>query len=168
MSETLAQIKAKLREIVGGSVTIPLSCEVVSIQGTSCTVKIAGGLELPDVRLRATISNSTDELLITPKEGSKALVWSVTGTLEDLVLLKCDQIAKITYKQGDLEFGLDSATQKVTIKNNTTSLGDLMNELHDIITNLKVTTPSGPSTGVLPDTTASLLQFKTNFQQLLN
>ncbi len=168
MSGKLSDIKNSLREMMGVGFTAPISCEVVSVEDNSCTIKIAGGMELPDVRLMATINNDTDVLLITPKVGTKALVWSVTGDLNDLVLLKCDQIDNVRYKQGDLEFELDSQSKKVTIKNNTTSLGQLMQDLHDIITNLKVTTPAGPSTGVLPDTTASLLQFKTDFKQLLN
>ena len=101
-------IKSVLKGMIGTSYTQPITCEVVSIQGNSCTVKLESGLELTDVRLRATLAQGSDELLITPKQGSTALVWSVTGELDDLVLLKCDQIEKIGYKQDGLEFEINS------------------------------------------------------------
>jgi hypothetical protein len=164
----LTEIKRRLRELTGDVSTLPVSCEVVSVEGISCTVEVAGGLQIPDVRLRATLANGTDEMLIIPKKGSKALVWSVTGDLTDLVLVKIDQIESIAYKQDGLEIFIDSVAKKVTVKNDSISLKSLMQEVHDLIQNLKVTTPSGPSTGVLPDTTTALVQFKTNFQQLLN
>lgn len=163
-----ADIKRKLQEMMGGAINQPIQCEVKSVGGLACTVVLDDGMELSDVRLRATLKEDDNQLLITPKKGSKALVWSVDGTLNDLVLIKCDEIEKIEYKQEDLEVVIDSTDKKVTIKNNQASLKSLMQEIHDLITNLKVTTPAGPSTGVLPDTTASLVQFKTHFEGLLN
>ena len=128
----------------------------------------AGNLELPDVRLRATLNDGDDQLLITPKKGSKALLISMDGTLNDLALFKIDQVDKIEYKQDDFEFTLDSQSKKVTLKNNNVSLKSLMKELHDIISNLKVNTPAGPSVGILPDSQTALQQFNTHFNNLLN
>src|SRR5690554_6062142 len=145
-----SEIRKKLQEITRGDLTTPIQCEVVSVEGISCTVIIAGGLELSDVRLRATLAMGDNQLLITPKVGTKALVLSVDGTLNDLTLIKCDEVEKIEYIQDDLEVAIDSDSKKVTIKNNQVSLKSLFEEIHDLIMNLKVTTPAGPSTGVLP------------------
>lgn len=167
MSDALTSIKRSLQGMSNKDMTLPISCEVVSVEGLTCTVKIAGGMEIPDVRLRASTTAGSSELLVTPKVKSKALIWSVSGTLDDTVLLKCDQIETISYKENGFEFTIDSTTKKIDIKNDQTSLKQLMQSVHDLIQNIKVTTPSGPSTGVLPDTTAALLQFSTKFKSLL-
>lgn len=172
-SNDISEIKRLLREIVlksnnntiaGGQQVF--SGTVKSVEGTSCTLTI-DSLDLPDVRLRATLNDSNDELLITPKVGSYALAMTVTGNLDDLMIIKCDQIEKIEFKQSGLQVVIDSTDGKVSVKNNSVSLLDLYDAVFDIITNLKVTTPSGPSTGLLPDTVTSLTQFKTKYKQLL-
>jgi hypothetical protein len=168
MSDKAVQIKEILGKMSEKGHTLPITCEIVSVQGDSCTVKIEGGLELSDVRLRASIGSQSDELLITPKAGSKALVWSVTGTLDDLVLVKVDQIEKITYKQDGLELEIDSMSKKVSVKNNQVSMLDLFDSIFDIITNIKVNTPSGPSVGILPDTVQALAQFKQDYNNILS
>lgn len=163
-----AKIKESLNAMNGSVITNPISCEIVSVQGDSCTVKINGGLEIPDVRLRATLNTESDHLLITPKKGSKALVISVSGELDDLALFKIDKIEKIEYVQGNFKVSVDSTAGKVTVKSGNVSLKSLMSEIHDIITNLKVNTPSGPSVGILPDTVTSLNLFNTHINNLLN
>jgi hypothetical protein len=168
MSGQLGEIKKKIRELNGNQMTLPISCEIVKVDGISCTVKIAGGLEVPDVRLRASLVASDNSLVLTPKVGSKAMIWSVTGTLDDTILLKSDEYETLSYKQNGLEVLIDSKTKKVTIKNERVSLKSLMEELHDVISNLKVITPNGPSTALDPSSIASLLQFKTHISQLLN
>ena len=103
MSGQLSEIKKRIRELNGNSLTLPISCEVVKVDGISCTVKIAGGLEVPDVRLRASLVASDDSLVLTPKVGSKAMIWSVTGTLDDTILLKAAEYESIAYAQTGLE-----------------------------------------------------------------
>lgn len=161
-------IKRLLGSMNPKDLTKPISCVVKSVQGNTCTVIIAGDLEVSDVRLRATATSSGDELLVIPLEGSKALMLSITGTLDDLVLIKIDKVASIAYKQGELEIGIDSSTKKVMVKNAQTSLKDLMTQMHDIISNLVVLTPNGPSAGLHPNSVASLQQFSTAFNSLLN
>lgn len=166
----LLEIKKYLRSITGVDriQNVPLNCEITKVEGITCSVKIAGGLELTDVRLKATNEASSDYFVAYPKVGSKAIVISTTGELDDLMLLRVDEIEKIEWKQAGLEVIIDTQTGKVSVKNQQVSLIDLFDAVFNIITNLKVTTPAGPSTGILPDSVTSLTQFKTNFQNLLN
>lgn len=159
-------VKTLLKDILGTSITAPLTCTIQGVEDDTCTI-LLDDLELDDVRLKATIGQ-TGGLLLTPKVGSKALVISLTGTLDDLVLLRADSYSKIEFKENNLELVLDTATQKVKLKNQQVSLKDLFTSLHSIITNLKVNTAVGPSVGLLPDTITALTQLNTKINTLLD
>lgn len=160
-------IKQMLREIVGDMNNLPLSGEVVEVDSESCSLKLGSGLVLTDVRIRATIDGNSNFLKLIPKKGSKAVAISITGDLNDLILLRADEIEKIEFYQDSLVIEADSTDGKVSVRNENASLHDLMDSLFDIITNLKVNTPSGPSTGILPDSVQALADFKIKFKQLL-
>lgn len=170
----LTEIRRKLKELMGDRLSLPINCKVVSVEGNSCTVELNGGFQLADVRLMATVNDDNNQFLITPKIGSKALVFSVSGTLDDLVLLKCDQVAKMSYVQDGLEVVIDSSTGKVSVKNDLVSLKDLFVMVHDLIMNLKVMgvgVPPGSlftSNAIDPGTIASLTNLQMKFQSLLN
>lgn len=170
----IAEIKRRLQELMGDQLYLPISCKVVSVEGSSCTVELNDGFLLADVRLMATVNDENNHFLITPKVGTKALVWSVSGTLDDLVLLKCDQVAKISYVQNGLELSIDSESGKVSVKNSMVSLKDLLEMMQDLIMNLKVigtgVPPGSPFTSseLDPVTVTNLLAFKMKCQSLLN
>ncbi|WP_107039971.1 hypothetical protein [Brumimicrobium mesophilum] len=166
MSE-YAKIKELIRAIVGDMSNLPIFGTVTSVDSETCTIKLSSGLKIPDVRLRATVDGSTDFLKLIPKIGSKALVLSITGELDDLVMIKCDETEKIEYSQDGLIISIDSTDKKISIKNDTTSLHDIFDKLSALITNLKVNTPAGPSVGLLPDTIAELEVFETTYNSLL-
>lgn len=65
------------------------------IEGRSCTVEI-DGLEIPDVRMRASLTEEDEELLITPAIGSVVIAGSLSGDLGDLVILSVDRAERIT------------------------------------------------------------------------
>lgn len=67
---------------------------VRSVEGILCTVEV-GGLEIPDVRLRASESNRGEQMLLTPKVGSAVLLGSPTGDLSTLVVLSVDEVERI-------------------------------------------------------------------------
>lgn len=149
--------------------TLPLSlfnAEVKSVEGESCTVMV-GELELDEVRLKATINDEDNKIIVVPKVGSKVLIGSLSGDLADLSVLKIDEIEKIEYEQDGLSIEIDSVSKKVSVKNESTSLKDIMQELSDLLKQFKVNTPSGPSTNILPDTLTAIMQFETHFKQLL-
>lgn len=165
-----AEIKRLIREIAGTDAKsksmVVLVGEVVSIEAESCTVKI-DDLEIPDVRLKATINEASDYLLLKPKKGTMVMMISLTGQMDDLAVIRCDEVEFVEYKQNGLNVLIDSKDKKVSVKNDNVSLVDLFTQIKDIITNLKVLTPSGPSTGLLPDTVTALTQFTFKFKQLL-
>lgn len=72
---------------------------VQSVEGLSCTVLI-DGLAVPDVRLRATMTQEGEELLIRPALGSGAIVGSLTGELDQLVLLMVDKAEELILHGG--------------------------------------------------------------------
>lgn len=96
--DSYKELAQRLRSIQTQSVSL-LQGIVKSIEGTSCTVEIAG-LDIPDVRLRATLADTEAELLITPAVGSGVIVGSLSGDLTQLVVLSVDRADTITLHSG--------------------------------------------------------------------
>lgn len=168
MADKYANLRANVRALLP-AMPVPLFvCEVVAVKAETCTVKLEGGLELEDVRLRPTLAGAADKALSYPKEGSNVLVGSLTGSLEDLCVLAVDTAQKLEYSFGDLKVVIDGKTGKVKVSNNSTSAMQLFADLVAIIRGLKVNTPAGPSAGILPDTEAALQKFETAFKTLFN
>lgn len=162
---------AKLVNVLKEAVTKPqyvpvLMGEVKEVTGESCTVLI-DDLELTEVRLKATINESTNKILISPKLGSMVLIGSLTGDLKDLAVLRMDELEKIEYEQDGLKIAIDSTDKKIAIENEDISLLGLMEELISLLKAFKVFTPSGPSGAPLPFTLSKLDQFEKHVKQLL-
>ena len=162
-----AEIKKALVELIGANPNLPITATIVSVQNDTCTIKLLSELVLSDVRLKATISDDTDTLLLTPKIGSEVMVMSQTGKLSGLVIIKIDSVEKIQYKKGDFEFELDGTTGKVTLKKAGVNFGSLINSLIDTISAAQIITPSGPGT-INPVTQGLLTNIKTQFNLILN
>lgn len=162
-----------LKQAVGGNNNIPLIIgTVLSNQADSCTISHgatdeADPLELSDVRLKATIGNDDNYLIVFPKIGSSVVCGSITGDYEDLCVLKVDEIDHIEIVQNGLNIMIDANDQRVSVKNGTVGLYDLFASLGSILQNLKVYTPVGPSGTPLPDTIVAVQQFETDFKSLL-
>lgn len=165
--DVAAEIKKALIELIGANPNLPITATIISIENDTCTIKLLSELVLSDVRLRATISDDTDTLLITPKIGSEVIVISQTGKLSGLVVVKIDSVEKINYKKGDFEFELNGSTGKITLKKSGANFGSLINSLIDTISAAQIITPSGPGT-ISPTTQAQLAQIKTKFNLILN
>ncbi len=140
--------------------------EVKSVQGDTCTIFVVD-LELDGVCLNATGAEIQDKLIITPKVGTMALIGSISGDLRELVVLKVNEPEVITYTYGGLEVIIDSTDSKISIKNSGISLVDLFGSIMDIITNLTVSTPNGPSGTPLPPTIQAIQQFNVDMDKLL-
>lgn len=159
---------AKLGEMLKGrqqGATPLFYASVVSVQGDSCTIDYAG-LELDDVRLKASGTALDNKLLITPKVGTRALIGSLSGDFRELILLRADEPEKIAYTYGGLEVIIDSTDKKISLKNGDTSLIQLFDAIKQVITNLTVTTSTGPSGTPLPPTITAVNQFYTDAQKL--
>ena len=159
-------LKQKLREVVGVNANLPLQATVTKVQTETCSVKLDTGLELDDIRLKAAINSGTDFLMLRPKVGSKVLLLSMTGTLEDLAIIKIDQVKNIELKQGGMEILADAADGKVKIKNSGADFKEILDDLSALLKGFKVFTPSGPSGTPLPPVLAKINAFETKYKKL--
>lgn len=111
---------------------------VKSIEGTSCTVNIEG-LDIPDIRLRASLTEEGDELLITPKVGTAVIVGSLSGDINNLAVLSVDVADTIVF-HGGKQGGLVISPKLVA------RLNSLEEEINSLKTAIK-TAPIGTSDG---------------------
>lgn len=161
------KIKRALLEALGVNPNLAITAEVVSIENNTCTVKLVSDLVLTDVRLCATVNENQDSFVIIPKIGSEVVLMSQTGTLAGLMVIKVDTVESIIYKNAGFEFKVDGATKKVTLKNQSENLGQLVGELIDTISNSVIDTPNGPG-AINAVTKTALNQIKTQFNSILN
>lgn len=157
----------KLLESFGLKANFPITATVISIENDTCTVKLQSSLVLSDVRLKATITDDVDSFLITPKIGSQVIIFSQTGELSGLMVLKVDAVESIRYKKGDFEFVVDGTTGKVTLKKSGANFGALVSDLIKEISNAIILTPAGPGQ-IAASTKAKLTALDTKFKTLLN
>jgi hypothetical protein len=162
-----SKIKQALIEALGISPNLAITAEVISVQNTTCTVKLVSELVLTDVRLCATINDSADLFVMTPKIGSEVVLMSQTGKLSGLMVIKIDAIESISYKKGQFEFAVDGVTGKVTLKNSGVNVGTLLGNLIDTVSNAIIDTPNGPG-AINAVTKTQLEQLKTQFNLILN
>jgi hypothetical protein len=162
-----AKLKQALIEALGMNPNLAITAEVVSVENTTCTVKLVSELVLTDVRLCATINESADSFVMMPKIGSEVVLLSQTGKLSGLMVIKVDAVESITYKKGAFEFLVDGTTGKVTLKNESVNFGGLIGNLVDIISNAIIDTPNGPG-AINAVTKTQLEQLKTQFNLILN
>lgn len=167
MSDKLSAIKEKIREMAGVTANLPFTAEVVSVENeTTCTIKVSDDLNISNVRLSATANTLYNYLLVIPKVGSKVMVLSTSGGLNSLVVIKVDEVEKVKIKQKELSVIIDD-DNKIKIENNDVSLFDIFQKLTDLLKNLKVFTPSGPSGSPLPDSINEISDFENKFKKLL-
>ncbi|AUS04481.1 hypothetical protein [Pseudotamlana carrageenivorans] len=163
----LAEVKRLLREVVGANPNLPIPAKVLSVSGDLCTVQLKGGFKLTDVKLKATSNGNSSFVLVTPKLNSMVLLLSLTGKLDNLTIIKVDEVEKMELVQGDLKIVVDSSDNKIGIENSTTSMNALFADLVSILKTLKVFTPVGPSGTPLPDSITKITAFETKFKALL-
>ena len=75
--------------------------EVVAVDGETCTVEFASQ-RVAGVRLRASLAEVEEQLLVVPKVGSSVVVGSLSGDLAELVVLVVDEIERIEINGGKL------------------------------------------------------------------
>lgn len=161
------QVKTLLRNIVAANPNLPIQAQVVSLEDDTCSVVLASGMELNNIRLKAGIGSGEGYFIQRPKIGSKAVLLSITGTLEDLMLLRADEIENFEFSSGGLQFLIDSEDGKIKIKNSETDLKKIFQMNADLLKAFKVYTPSGPSGTPLPDVVLKITEFETEFKKLL-
>ena len=75
--------------------------EVVAVDGETCTVVFASQ-RVEGVRLRASLAEVEEQLLVVPKVGSAVVVGSLSGDLSELVVLVVDEVERIEINGGKL------------------------------------------------------------------
>lgn len=129
------------------------TCESVNWEARTMTaIGQSDDLEYFDVLL------GLQAIAIKPKENALCLLGVLEGQDAATFLITASEIEEVV---------ILSNGGNVQISNGTVSLYSLMEELMQIITNLKVHTPAGPSTGLLADSVANLNAFEINFKSLL-
>lgn len=129
------------------------TCESVNWEARTMTaIGQSDGLEYFDVLL------GLQAIAIKPKENALCLLGVLEGQDAATFLITASEIEEVV---------ILSNGGNVQISNGDVSLYSLMSDLAKIISNLKVHTPSGPSTGLLPDSVANLNAFEINFKSLL-
>ena len=92
------------------------------------------GLDVPDVRLRASTTDEDSELILVPAVGSAVIVGALSDDFGQLALLSMDKVETITI-HGGKQGGLVLAP----------SLVEKLNALEDDINNLKQAIKSAPT-----------------------
>lgn len=156
-------IRRLIQQIVGDMRNLPIQGEVISVDGETCSVRIASGLELQGVRLKATVTEGKQKVLSTPAEGSSVLMLSVGGGLDNLVVISIDEVSKIEIITEDVAVLVDD---KVSIEVGGVKLADTLANLCDAIKTLTVSTGVGPSGTPLPPTIQKVQQLENDFKTL--
>lgn len=161
------EVKTLMRDIVAANSNLPIQAKVTSLEDDTCSVILASGLELNDVRLKASIGGDDDYFIQRPKIGSKVMLLSVTGSLDDLMVLKADEIENFEFSSNGLKILIDSEDGKVKIGNGQTNLKKIFQMNVDLLKEFKVFTPAGPSGTPLPDILLKINLFEMEFKKLL-
>jgi len=159
-----AELAEKLKALQR-PVAVLFYAEVISVEGETCTVEVAG-LQVSDVKLKATGAEGSNYLYHVPEVGKMILVGSLSGDLRELVMLRADEVKQVVFKYGTLEITADGEDEKVSIKNGDTSLKGLFDNLKSLISSLTVATSTGPSGTPLPPTQSALTTFQSNVSKL--
>lgn len=165
--DKVSEIKKRLMDVVGIQPNLPFNATITDVQDDHCSIRLASGLELSDVKLKATIDENSDYVLLTPVIGSDVVVLSFTGGLDNLFVIKVDRVSSVSIKRNGLYLQLDGEDQKVLLKNNEVGLKELFGDLAELLKTIKVHTPTGPSGTPLPDNIAAIQEFENKFKKLL-
>lgn len=142
--------------------------KVVKVNDTTVDVDpISGDATIIDVRLQANIYK-TDGILIKPKKGSFVIVTflnkkvaAVTGMAE---------IDSIEFSNANVKALVDKAVslevKNIDLSKEIGSMFDKIDSLITLISNIKVLTPVGPSTGLTPELYPQLIQKQTEFKAI--
>lgn len=159
------EIKQALMKVLGIQPDSFIRGVVKSVSNQICSVELSTGLIVTDVKLKAVITDEDDYIIETPVIGSDVLL---TGSLNDLVVLKCDKVQKFEFSQNGLKVIYDADDKKVSIKNDQVNLLDVLLEFTGHLkTDYKQFTSNGPTNGALPTSVQAISTIENKFKQLL-
>ena len=158
--------KKNIRDIVGFNPNYPMDAVVKSIENDTCTVELSNGFEISDIRLKAT-ADDNDSLLVVPEVGSRVLMLSMDGSIDNMTIIKADKAEKLIYNNGSLKIEIEKESKKKKKKNDQVNLYNILSDLATLLKMLKVYTPMGPSGTPLPDTITAIEKFESAFKKIL-
>lgn len=159
----ITELRRLIRAIVGDMWNLPLLGEVTAVEGEMCSVKLTSGLEVSDVRLKATVTGVDKKVLMTPSIGSDVMMMSSTGTLDNLFVISMDAVDKVEIISSDVNITVDD---KVSVEVSGVNLGETLADLCDAIKTLTVSTGVGPSGTPLPPTQQKVQKLEEDFKTL--
>ncbi len=148
---------------------------VVEAGDTFCKVKLTDSdLELEEVMYSATKENENGFILI-PKENTNVLISTIGGDENSLYIVAMDEVQKVKLvieeetltidKDG---FNMELSSGKVTVKNSTSDLKQLLTDMVDMVMQLTVSTAVGASGTPLPPTITTANDIKNSINGLFN
>jgi len=146
------------------------SCVAKVIKVNDATVDVDpvnGDAIIFDVRLQANIEKS-DGLLIKPKDGSFVIVTFINKNVA--IVTGMAEIDSIEFANNTVKSLVKDAisieVNNLDLSTEISSFFDKIDSLITLISNLKVLTPVGPSTGLTPELYPQLIQKQTEFKAI--
>jgi hypothetical protein len=142
--------------------------KVIKVNGSTVDVDpLSGDATIFDVRLQANIKKS-DGLLIKPKNGSFVIVTFINKNVATVTGMA--EIDSIEFSNANVKALVDKAVslevKNIDLSKEISSMFDKIDSLITLISNIKVLTPVGPSTGLTPDMYPQLIQKQTEFKAI--
>lgn len=135
---------------------------VKAVNSIFCDVEV-GDIIIPSVRLRASETELPDKhILLVPKVGSAVTVGSLSGDLDQLVVLQTDELTKIIINADEITLNKGTNEGLVTISKLTEKLNQLVNEITALKNELSAHTHTD-SMG--SSTTPPITPIETTFSQ---
>ncbi len=116
---------------------------VKTVSGITCTVERENLPDLLDVRLQAIDKDFDSFFLVVPKVGSEVLCLEVENQPAETAIVNYTEIERIEIKVAGAKW-LISKKGKITIKNKSADLKEILTATFDTVMNATITTPSGP------------------------
>lgn len=139
-----------------------LVCTVTSVSDTVCSATY-DDFEFEDIRLHAVVDSSIT--ILKPKLGTKILVGSIDGSIENLYVLKAQDYDLVKYQVENSVVQIDS--QGILIQRGDENLRKLLLDIVSLLKSLKVATPTGPSSKLITPTPIQLIDIETRIKSLL-
>ena len=90
-----------IRSLVGGQKITIYQGIVEKVNGITCTCRF-GNVSVSGIRLRASLAADENQMLMTPATGAAVIVGSLSGDLNQLVVLQADRVESIVINGGNL------------------------------------------------------------------
>jgi len=129
----------------------------------SCDLVIEAGADRPQARIRSVMDSKDTGMMLIPKKDSYVLVALIDNKPESSFICGYSEIDEVYVKIPQSEMRIDK--EGFLMKRSSNNLGGLIGELIDAITQITVTTGTGPSG--TPINAPSFEAVKQKFSQLL-